>query len=74
MAVERHKSFIEQGVISTHTESVVICLPRDALIFSGFRGGGSGGSDAAIVGTTVPFSCIFVSLSHLIGQVKLKSL
>lgn len=36
----------------------VICL-SDALILSGFLGGGSGGSDAAIiVGPDVPFNCI----------------
>lgn len=34
------------------------CL-SDALILSGLRGGGSGGSDEAAI-VTVPFSCIFV--------------
>lgn len=35
------------------------CL-SDALILSGFRGGGSGGSDAAAIVTVpaVPFNCI----------------
>lgn len=34
-----------------------VCL-SDALILSGFRGGGSGGSDAAIIIPSVPFNCI----------------
>jgi hypothetical protein len=32
---------------------------NEALILSGLRGGGSGGSDAAIVGPLIPFNCIF---------------
>lgn len=37
----------------------LICL-REAFILSGFRGGGSGGSEAAIVvmAVVVPFNCI----------------
>jgi hypothetical protein len=39
------------------TESV-ICF-SDAFILSGLRGGGSGGSDAAIIiGPFVPFNCM----------------
>lgn len=34
-----------------------VCL-SDALILSGFRGGGSGASDAAITIPLVPFNCI----------------
>lgn len=49
-----------------------VCL-SDALILSGFRGGGSGASDAAITIPSVPFNCIcqcthkpdtFVDFSH----------
>lgn len=47
------------AVSSERVFDSVSCL-SDALILSGLRGGGSGGSDEAAI-VTVPFSCIFTS-------------
>lgn len=41
------------------------CL-SDALILSGLRGGGSGGSEAAAI-VTVPLSCISTAMLPLVG-------